>query len=118
MIFSPQPANFSASDKPEVEIRRVPNRPQKTKNRNSIKWVRNGNRSKRKCHTSFFAFHIFDSKIVPVYSELNSVPGNHTHFFSKKWVCYLEKQPNLKKRFEIKKMTFVTERLKTVKPTF
>ena len=45
--------------------------------------AKNGNRAKRKCHTSFFAFHILDLKSVPDYSELNSTPGNQTHFFKK-----------------------------------
>ena len=45
--------------------------------------AKNGNRAKRKCHISFFAFHILDLKIAPNYSELNSAPENQTHFFLK-----------------------------------
>ena len=77
MIFSPDPANFSASGKPGLGKCR------KTENLKLIKMVKNRNRAKRKCHTSFFAFHILDLKIVPNYSELNSAPGNQTHFFLK-----------------------------------
>ena len=77
MIFSPDPANFSASEKPGLGKCR------KTENLKLIKMVKNGNRAKRKYHTSFFAFHILDLKIVPNYSELNSAPGNQTHFFLK-----------------------------------
>ena len=64
---------------------------------------------------SFFVFHVLDLKIVPIDSELNSAPGNiKIIFFKKKGVWYLEKQPNMKKGFEIlKKTNFGTKRLKT-----
>ena len=53
---------------------------------------------------SFFVFHVLDLKIVPIDSELNSAPGNiKIIFFKKKGVWYLEKQPNMKKGFEILK---------------
>ena len=45
--------------------------------------TRQKKKKKKKCHTSFFVFHILDLKIVPNYLELNSAPGNQTHFFKK-----------------------------------
>ena len=53
MIFSPEPANFSASDKPGVEFPRVWESPEKNKNLKLIKIAENGNRAKRKCQRAF-----------------------------------------------------------------
>ena len=66
-----------------MEFLKVWESPKKNKNLKLIKMAKNGNRAKRKCHTSFFAFHILDLKIVPNYSELNSAPGIETHFLKK-----------------------------------
>ena len=116
MIFSPDPANFSASDRPGVEFLKVWESLEKNKNLKLIKMAENGNRAKRKCHTSFFAFHILDFKIVPNYSELNFSTSKWNSFISKKRVWYPEKQPNLKKWFEIwKKTSFDSTKLKTGK---
>ena len=83
MIFSPEPVNFYVSDKPTVEFPNFWESPEKNKNLKLIKMARNENRAKRKCYTSFFAFHILDLKIVPKYAKLNSAPENQTHFSKK-----------------------------------
>ena len=70
-FFSPEPAIFSASDKPRVEFPGVPNRSKKIKNLNLIKWAKNWNRAKRKCHTSFFVFDFFKMKLVPMKLDKN-----------------------------------------------
>ena len=53
-FFPPEPANFSASDKPGLEFLRVWESPEKNKNLKLIKIAENGNRAKRKCHTNLF----------------------------------------------------------------
>ena len=45
--------------------------------------AQNGNRAKRKCHTSFFAFYNFKLKTAPIHAELNFAPGNQSYFFKK-----------------------------------
>ena len=45
--------------------------------------AKNGNGAKRNYHMSFLSFHILDLKIVPNYSQINSAPGNQTHFSKK-----------------------------------
>ena len=62
--------------------------------------AQNGNRAKRKCHTSFFVFDLLKMKFVPIDSALILHKEVNLILF-KKWVWYLEKQPNLKKWFEI-----------------
>ena len=81
MIFSPEPVNFFASDKPRVEFPKVWESAEKNKNLKLIKVAKNGNRAKRKCHTSIFVFHNSDLKIVPIDAELNSPSGKQSHFF-------------------------------------
>ena len=83
MIFSPDPANFSASYKPREEFPKVWESPEKIKNLYLIKMAQNGNRAKRKCHTSFFVFDLFKMKFVPIDSALNSAQGNESHSFQK-----------------------------------
>ena len=74
------PANFSASYKPRVDFPSLWESPEKIKNLNLIKLARNRNRAKRKCHTSFFTFHILVLKLVLSYSQLNSAPENQILF--------------------------------------
>ena len=81
ILFPPDLANFSVSDRPGVEFLKVWVSHEKNKNLKLIKMAKDGNRAKRKCHTRFFVFDILDLKIVPNFSELNSAPGNQTHFF-------------------------------------
>ena len=50
--------------------------PEKTKNLKLIKMAQNGNRAKRKCHNSFFAFYNFKLKTAPIHAELNCAPRN------------------------------------------
>ena len=57
--------------------------PEKNKNLKLIKMAQKRNRAKRKCHTSFFVFHLLKMKFVPIDSGLKSAPGNQTHFFKK-----------------------------------
>ena len=57
--------------------------PLKNRNVKLIKIARNSNRAKRNCHTSFFVCEFKNSKSVPIDSELNSAPGNQTHFLMK-----------------------------------
>ena len=45
--------------------------------------AKNGNGAKRNYRMSFLSFHILDLKIVPNYSQINSAPGNQTHFSKK-----------------------------------
>ena len=86
MIFSPDTANFSASDKPRIKFPSVWESAEKIKNLKLTKMAQNRNRAKTKCHTSFFVFHISHLEIVSIDSELNSAPGKQTHF-SKKIGC-------------------------------
>ena len=82
-FFSPEPTIFSASDRPRVEFPRVSESPEKFKNLQLINLVRNRGSAKRKCHMSFFVCEFKNFKLVPINSELNSAPGNQTHFFLK-----------------------------------
>ena len=95
--FFPDPANFSASDRPGAEFPKVWESPEKIKNLKLMKMSQNRKRAKTRCHTRFFAFLILDLKIVPSDAELNSAPGNQTHFSNKKVVVVPRKAAKLEK---------------------
>ena len=70
------------------------------KNVNFIKLAEKRHRAKRNWYTSFVVLRPILLKLVSMDAELNSALGNKKYYY---WVWYLEKQPNLKKWFEIKK---------------
>ena len=87
MILPPPPPQilliFLLRTSPEWSSQGSGKVPKKLKNLKLIKMAQKRKRAQRKCHTSFFAFHLLDLKIVPNYSELNSAPENQTHLFLK-----------------------------------
>ena len=66
-----------------MEFSKVWESPEIIKNLKLIKMAKTGNGAKRNYHMSFLSFHILDLKIVPNYSQINSAPGNQTHFSKK-----------------------------------
>ena len=81
-----------------------------------IKLVSKWKGASRKGHTSFFVFHFWDFKLVPIHSELNSTSGSIDQFLSQMWTWSPEEQPNLQKLgSNFSKMSFGTYSRKTGK---
>ena len=77
--------------------------------------AQNGNRAKRKCHTSFFVFDLLKMKFVPIDSALNSAQGNESHSFQKVGVVPRKAAKLEKVVRNLKKASFDSTKIKTGK---